>query len=197
MRKPRCGGIVLAAGASTRMGSPKALLPAPDGRPLAAWQAGRLRAAGCADAVIVLGADAQRVAAALAPERCIVNDAWRQGRCGSLQAGLRALPGRDAYMVLPVDNVLIADQTLRALCAAAVDGAARPWHGGRPGRVVRLDAAVAAMILAAPPDARVDDLLAAHESRLPAADAGAASNINTPEEWLEALKEMAKRGAIP
>ena len=42
----RPAGIVLAAGASRRMGTPKALLPTPSGLPLAAHQAARLRAAG-------------------------------------------------------------------------------------------------------------------------------------------------------
>ena len=53
-------GLVLAAGASSRMGRPKALLPTMDGRPLAVWQADRLRAAGCAEVLIVIGSHGRR-----------------------------------------------------------------------------------------------------------------------------------------
>ncbi|MBR4252738.1 MAG: NTP transferase domain-containing protein, partial [Kiritimatiellae bacterium] len=45
------------------MGTPKALLPTPSGLPLAAHQAARLRAAGCAPAAVVIGSAADAVRA--------------------------------------------------------------------------------------------------------------------------------------
>ena len=50
-------GIVLAAGDSVRMGSPKALLPSPDGRPFVTRIVQTLREAGIVDLVVVTGRD--------------------------------------------------------------------------------------------------------------------------------------------
>ena len=58
-------GIVLAAGASQRMGRPKALLPVAAGVPLAARQADVLRAGGCEPVAVVLGAEIARIRAGL------------------------------------------------------------------------------------------------------------------------------------
>ena len=57
---PVLGGVILAAGASERMGRPKALLrlPPPSGAFLLVDQIERLRSAGCARVAVVLGADA-------------------------------------------------------------------------------------------------------------------------------------------
>ena len=87
----KTAGIVLAAGASQRMGFPKALLRGADGVPLAARQARLLRAGGCEPVVVVVGAEAARVRAALPEDVTVVENArWAEGRATSLQAGLRA-----------------------------------------------------------------------------------------------------------
>ena len=58
IRDARAGvaGVVLAAGAGTRFGMPKALARTPDGRPWVEIAAERLRAAGCSPVIVVLGA---------------------------------------------------------------------------------------------------------------------------------------------
>ena len=181
-------GLVLAAGASSRMGRPKALLPTMDGRPLAVWQADRLRAAGCAEVLIVIGSHAADLRAGLAGEVLVEHPGWARGRAGSLQAGLRAGPDAAGWVVLPVDNVGIRTATLRALLAAVqpVDFAVRPCSGGAAGRAVWLGPAAAQMVAAAAADARVDELLRPRERCLAVDDPGVASNINTPAEWAAA-----------
>ena len=57
--------LILAAGASTRMGSPKALLPAPDGRPFAARIVRSLISAGLHPIVVVTGAVHEAIVAAI------------------------------------------------------------------------------------------------------------------------------------
>src|SRR6185369_16167688 len=74
-------GIVLAAGASSRMGRPKMLLPLAGGT-LLSTVAAALLDAGLPSVVVVLGCDADNVrAAAGLPEdprlRVVVNDEWR------------------------------------------------------------------------------------------------------------------------
>ena len=122
-------GVLLAAGASTRMGRPKALAAANGGSFIATgirtlWKV-------CDRVIVVLGADAPRIrgrterefvalvgtgrlvhelAAAHRPERLevrfVVNRSWKRGMFSSVRAGLRtALRARpEAVLVAPVDQ---------------------------------------------------------------------------------------------
>ncbi len=183
----RTCGIVLAAGASTRMGHPKALLPMPDGRPLAAHQAALLRAAGCDPVVIVLGADAERIHAELADESVVENPLWPTGRFSSIQAGIRACPDAEAFLLLPVDTIGVARATLERVLrhAAEVETAAvRPCFRGEPGRVLWIRATVArAWADEAPSDVRIDERLRGVETRIEIDDPALLQNVNTPEAW--------------
>ena len=119
--KPKIAAIVLAAGASSRMGANKLLLPL-DGRPLAA-HAVETACASSADAVLVaLGNAADQVAAALAPGRYqrVDNPRFADGLSTSLQAGLDALSDEmDGALILLADMPRISLATLEAILAAA------------------------------------------------------------------------------
>jgi CTP:molybdopterin cytidylyltransferase MocA len=191
-------GIVLAAGASSRMGRPKALLALPGGERLAARQARLLRDAGCARALVVLGADADRIAAALPEVEIVVNPDWEKGRFTSLQAGLRACADADGFLILPVDTVGVRVETLAGLLAAAERTSAaalRPYYRSTPGRVLWLRADLARDLVKEPArDLRLDERLAAIETSIACDDPAILHNINTPEEWSAflALSEMRK-----
>ena len=119
--KPKIAAIVLAAGASSRMGANKLLLPL-DGRPLAA-HAVETACASSADAVLVaLGNAADQVAAALTPGRYqrVDNPRFADGLSTSLQAGLDALSDEmDGALILLADMPRISLATLEAILAAA------------------------------------------------------------------------------
>ncbi len=92
--------MVLAAGASTRLGRPKQLVRY-DGEPLVRRAARAAAGAGARPVVVVLGAHADLVAPALdgmARVHVVVHAGWRDGLATSLAAGLRAL---DAVGALP------------------------------------------------------------------------------------------------
>ena len=87
----RFGAVILAAGASTRMGAPKQLLEH-RGRPLVVHAAEAALASSAWPVVVVLGANAEKIRPALArPVLVAENPAWSEGMASSLRAGLTTL----------------------------------------------------------------------------------------------------------
>ena len=149
-------GLVLAAGAGTRMGRPKALVSDPDGTTWLARAVGVLRAAGCPEVVVVLGAQADD-ARALVPDgaRVVVADSWSEGMGASLRTGLRSLLDDSdavAALVTLVDLPDVTADVARRVrdAGAGPDALARATYDGRPGHPVLLGrdhwAAVAAEV---------------------------------------------------
>ena len=111
-------GIILSAGASTRMGRHKALLPV-DGVPLLRRHVLSLQ--GHVDAVtVVLGARAGALAAVVpAGVRVVHNPDWATtGPRESLLAALTGLPAGDQALITPVDVPPAPPSVLSALLAA-------------------------------------------------------------------------------
>jgi molybdenum cofactor cytidylyltransferase len=89
---PRSAGLILAAGSSRRMESPKQLLPI-EGRPLLEVVVGRAGESRLDDLVVVLGASAEEIRerADLGRARVLVNPDHLSGMASSLRAGMAAL----------------------------------------------------------------------------------------------------------
>ena len=102
-RAGRIAGVVLAAGTSSRLGANKLLLRL-DSEPLILRAVRRAAEAGLAPVIVVLGYEAERVAAALAglAVETIVNPAYRAGMHGSLRTGIEHVPADCAGAVLDV-----------------------------------------------------------------------------------------------
>ncbi|RPJ82475.1 MAG: hypothetical protein EHM13_08865, partial [Acidobacteria bacterium] len=111
-------GIILAAGASLRMGRPKALLPCADGRSFLATLAGKFAAAGLLRVVVVVRAGADEIRADVErgnlPVVLAENPDPARGQLSSLLAGIDALAAADleAVAVMPVDQPLVSEETI-------------------------------------------------------------------------------------
>lgn len=186
------GAVVLSAGASFRMGSPKALLTI-DGRTFLEHVVGVLRTAGIREIVIVLGADAEVIRKSLPglDEIMVVNEKWEQGQLSSIIAGLEAFPPRqpDGVLICPVDRPLMTPPLVTALVSAFVNSKEKiivPVVHGRRGHPAlfprtrfedlrNAPAAIGARYLLHQNPLDVIEVLTEEE--------GATINIDTPEEY--------------
>jgi molybdenum cofactor cytidylyltransferase len=119
----RCGLVLLAAGGSRRMSQPKQLLPV-SGQPLVRYVAEQALRAAVAPVVVVLGAEAERIAPLLAglAIEIAVNPQWAEGQGASLRVGvaaaLAAAGELDALIVALADQPSLPPGHLDALAAA-------------------------------------------------------------------------------
>ena len=115
-----CACILLAAGASSRLGYPKQLLLV-DGETLLHRSARIAIAVGVQSLYVVLGYAANEVRPALLdlPATVLINEDWRSGMASSLKAGLQALSSDTTHaLVLVCDQVGLSIDQLNKLLAA-------------------------------------------------------------------------------
>jgi CTP:molybdopterin cytidylyltransferase MocA len=140
----KIAGLLLAAGAGRRMGTPKALIRDPDGVSWVARTARLLAAAGCTPVVVVIGASADQVRAELVAEPVEVVEAtdWAEGMGASLRAGLSALQEgstTDAVVVVPVDTPGLTSALVQRISTEVRrDTLVRTVYNGTPGHPVLL-----------------------------------------------------------
>lgn len=121
------GAVVLAAGSSTRMGTPKQLLRF-EGETLLRRAALAALGAGCRPVVVVSGAHAGRVREELRGLDVleVVNELWETGMGSSVRAGMGALLEADAdapaVVLMLCDQPHVTSETIDALVAAHRDG---------------------------------------------------------------------------
>jgi molybdenum cofactor cytidylyltransferase len=187
-------GLLLAAGRGRRMGRTKQLVPwpTPTGeQPLVVAAFDAIQVV-CNDMIVVLGHEAEAVAAALGrrPFHQVLSDPdaamFESIRVG-LDAADRIDPG--ATIVLqPGDHPEVTEATLRALIAAAAERpacAVMPEYAGRGGHPVLIPPSVARQVLQAEYSGGLRQFWIAHPAlcfRLAVNDAGVVRDVNTPEQ---------------
>jgi molybdenum cofactor cytidylyltransferase len=194
--------IVLAAGESTRMGSPKALLPDRDGRPFVARIVRTFAEAGFDEVTIVTGTVHARIVAAVAADhppiavRFARNPDPSRGQLSSIWTGLDAAVCADtrAVLITLVDVPFVSSATVRAVADAyRRSGAAivRPAIDGRHGHPVVFDRALFDDLRRADPSAGAKSVLRANADAIvhvTVDDHGSLVDVDTPDEYQRLLR---------
>ncbi|MDC1141706.1 nucleotidyltransferase family protein [Planctomycetota bacterium] len=190
--------VILAAGDSTRMGSPKALLDW-HGQPLLRHVLDTAKRAGCSKFVVVLGRDAELIQANvdLSGVQVVVNQNPDDGQISSLKYGLQALDySLDCVVCWPVDCPLIQAGDINALINSYIESRhARqrifiPTHNGDRGHPMLIDTCLRPDFLTLPKTKNARDLInGLHKftSEVPVDSAGVLVDIDTPEQYQNAL----------
>jgi len=177
----RCAAVLLAAGASTRLGQPKQLIHI-DGESLLRRTARLALEAGCSPVHIVLGYEADTMRSELAnmPVNIVVNQNWIEGMGASLRSGMQALrtaePQPEGVLVLVCDQPRLTADHLRELLARQADARhttaashraiTASSYSGRYGVPAVFSARLFPALLASQGDRGARDLIRAHAAEV-------------------------------
>lgn len=149
--------VILAGGASRRMGTAKALLPFRGETILDGLI--RLYQPFCNPVIVVLGHTPDKIRAGIARASDVefaVNPDPERGQLSSLQCGLTLAPGD--VLFTPVDYPAVEPATVERLVRSSAPVAAPSYHG-RHGHPVLIRDHVRREILALPPDGMARDVI--------------------------------------
>jgi molybdenum cofactor cytidylyltransferase len=190
--------VILSGGASSRMGSPKALLPY-QGRPFLEHLLEVTKHPKIGVRRVVLGAHAEPIAQAVAlqPEETVLNEGWEKGQLSSLQAALRSLPaGTDGILMCLIDHPLISPTLVDGLIEqfyATRAPVVVPVFEGRRGHPVIFSSALYAELETAPQELGARSVVWTHRgevSEYVTVEEGCVVNLNDPDAFARIGRSM-------
>lgn len=186
--------VVLAAGASQRMGQPKQLLPwGRDEQPVLRHVVQTTLTAPVDEVIVVLGHAAERIAPVLEglPARIVVNPAWADGLSTSVRAGLDAVGlAAEAVLFVLADQPRLTAENMAAIVARFRRTRAPivvPQAGGRRGAPALFARALFDELRAVQGDRGGRDLIARHSDLIATVelpDAALLADIDTPDDYV-------------
>lgn len=185
-------GLILAAGESTRMGSPKALLPF-RGETFLDRLIG-LFSQFCAPVVVVVGYDAERIRSGVKnPERVVFaeNKDYLAGQLSSMQCGLRSIPdSAEGVLFTLVDHPNVLPSTIQALLDRPAL-LAIPSFEGRRGHPIYFHRDLVPEFLTLPADSQAKLVVSRHTADIryvEVDDPGILSDIDDPAAYRRLLE---------
>lgn len=179
------GGLVLAAGASTRFGAQKQLAEL-DGMPMLEHSLRTISAAPVGRVVVVLGSAADEIVSKVNLHRAdpIVCARWEEGQSASLACGLAELAGCEAVVVTLGDQPRVSpDAIARVIAGRNGASAIRVTYNGNPGHPVLLEQALFEQLRDVTGDKGARNLLLSVPVRdIPCDDLGGGEDVDTPAE---------------
>ncbi len=180
-------GIVLAAGKSERMGSPKALLPI-SGRTFLENILDTISRTSIEETVVVVGHHRKEIEAAVRLKSVVFNQDYQKGMITSFQAGIRALSSdASGTFLFLVDHPLVEPATVEAMIAnLASNRIIVPTFQGRRGHPVLFSSEVLEEILALPSSEGANIVVRKNPDRIvevPVNAPGILVDIDTPEQF--------------
>ncbi len=184
------GGIVLAAGRSSRMGEPKQLL-ALGGKILLQRTLENVRASQAQDIVLVLGFAAEAITSQLSTEgvKVVINPDHQQGMGTSLRTGVAALdPQTRAALVVLADQPFVSPATLDQIINQYRESEGQiviPMYRGFRGNPVLLDRSVFPEVMSLSGDIGCRAIFGDHLDgivKVAVDDIGILLDIDTPED---------------
>lgn len=183
------GALILAAGASSRLGRPKQLISY-QGETLIARAVRIAGEGGCAPVAVVLGSAGDEIAAQLngSPVLIVQNNDWERGLGTSVRAGVLAIlnshPDLDAAVLLACDQPCLTASTIVALIEEQQQSGksiVASRYAGTLGIPALFDRTVFGDLLALPDDSGAKRLIEAHGADVAEiAFADGALDIDTP-----------------
>ena len=185
--------IILSAGKSERMGSPKALLRY-RGLSFLSTILAAIDSARIEQVIVVAGHHFDLIAKAFPNVRVVFNPDYEKGMSTSVQAGIRALTGvLDGAAIFLVDHPLMDRQTIDALVNRLEPGSiVVPVHESRRGHPVVFSAELFDEVLALPPDQGLNVVVKRIPERVVEVfveNPGVLRDIDTPEQFARLLGE--------
>jgi molybdenum cofactor cytidylyltransferase len=180
------GGVLLAAGASTRFGSDKLLVPLDDGTPVAVQAARRLLPVLPETVAVVRTADGPLARQLRAAGCRVVVNAYAEGGIGtSIAAGVAAAAPAHGWLIALADMPFLQTDTIARVAHAIAQGAlaAAACHRGRRGHPVGFASTLRAELLNLRGDVGARAVLDRHAGdivRLDVDDPGVLADIDTP-----------------
>lgn len=194
-------GVILAAGASTRMGTDKALLPWPPSNKTGGTLLSEAIQAFLPYNDLVIVVAGRNVAQVMPPSKAnsavvVVNPQPERGQFSSLQCGLQETLNRDcdAAIITLVDKPPVKASTLEKLrlefdfALAKGKWAVVPEFGGRHGHPIIIGRQMIEAFLKAPVTANAREIQHLHQARIQYVavdDPGTTMNLNTPDDYAQ------------
>jgi molybdenum cofactor cytidylyltransferase len=189
--------VILSAGASSRMGRPKALLPFREGTFLEHLiEITSDPRIGVKRVVLGSGAEVIRTIAKLKPSMVVLNAEWEKGQLSSIRAGLLSLKEIeiDGIILCPIDHPLVSARLVAELVHLFYEdkkAIVLPTYNARRGHPVIFSKALFEELLSAPDDKGARAVVWAHAGdvlEVPTDEEGVILNINDPDMLQRAME---------